>query len=852
MSLLLFLIPIHSILYAQECTGTSNETSQDDPLNYKWTFKTTPVNEGEFTFDCIDEKVGLVAFFWNQTNGFAETQMNNTPGTQSFTYKTIPMEEGSVLKFSCKFAYAGGMSVTRQFEFKIGDCKEGSSTEDSVAPTGFTASVKNVSYTDATIEVQALDDSGNIIYTISREGAQNIIFTAVSDQVTERKINGLTPGTAYTLSVRAEDGTGNRAANSPVTLDFTTLQAEESECGSISGEVTEGEPVGYRWSAKTTSANEVRIDFECLDEKTGLVAYFWNQTAGFTETPMISEPGTQKFTYTSDPQEIGTVLIFSCKFAYAGGSSVTKQFQFTVGNCKEGDEPGDTEAPTDFTAIIKSISPTEATVEVNAKDNSGHIIYTISRDGAENIVFSAPSGISTEKTITGLASATSYTLSISAKDASENIADNSPLRLNFSTSENQELDCTGTSSEISQDNPLTYGWTFKTTPAYEADITFECLDEKIGLVAFLWDQTEGFTEIPMTNIPGTQKFTYKSGSRTIGETIKFSCKFAYAGGQSVTRQFEFTIGDCKEGVEIEDTEAPTNFTASVKEISYGEVTVEVNAEDNSGTIVYTIERDETEPIVFSAVSGVATQRTISNLDPGTNYTIRIHAKDASGNAASNNPESLSFTTLAAENTECDGIGYAYENDPSVKPIFHYHISTTADRMVKIDLEFQQVVTGLMAQILVLWPEGGEAIIECSADGENKYTATIPYNAAGDPFTIGQTTTFKGRFPYAGGLALTTPFTYTAGNNCSGVGINETRIEKEKLYISAGSFANTVTVTGTNGIREWNLYTVQGKRIIGKRNDGNTITIPAARLEPGIYLLITQDNNGNSEYLKIRK
>ena len=98
-SLLLFLIPVNSILYAQECTGTSNEVSQADPLTYRWTFKTTPANEGEFTFECVDEKVGLVAFFWDQTNGFTETQMSNIPGTQRFTYKTTPMEEGSTLNF---------------------------------------------------------------------------------------------------------------------------------------------------------------------------------------------------------------------------------------------------------------------------------------------------------------------------------------------------------------------------------------------------------------------------------------------------------------------------------------------------------------------------------------------------------------------------------------------------------------------------------------------------------------------------------------------------------------------------------------------------------------------------------
>jgi hypothetical protein len=67
------------------------------------------------------------------------------------------------------------------------------------------------------------------------------------------------------------------------------------------------------------------------------------------------------------------------------------------------------------------------------------------------------------------------------------------------------------------------------------------LDNKSGIVAFLWDQTSGFAETQMTNIGGNKFSTTLSG-KTAGSIIKVACKFAYAGGMSVTKQLSYTVG----------------------------------------------------------------------------------------------------------------------------------------------------------------------------------------------------------------------------------------------------------------------------------------------------------------------
>lgn len=98
---------------------------------------------------------------------------------------------------------------------------------------------------------------------------------------------------------------------------------------------------GYNYSF-SADKGEVTITFESLEDYVGLVAYLWNYTSGFAERQM--DVNGQVATTTLHNQPAGTVLDFACKFAYAGGMSVTKRFQYTVPQYEGGDtgDGGDT------------------------------------------------------------------------------------------------------------------------------------------------------------------------------------------------------------------------------------------------------------------------------------------------------------------------------------------------------------------------------------------------------------------------------------------------------------------------------------------------------------------------------
>lgn len=103
-----------------ECEGTSTEASQGSftlGYNYKFTTSGTDVT---FTCELLDNKDGVVAYAWTYNPNFAETAMTLVSGkkfTKTFTGQT----SGASFKVQCKFAYAGGMAVTKTYDYTVGN-----------------------------------------------------------------------------------------------------------------------------------------------------------------------------------------------------------------------------------------------------------------------------------------------------------------------------------------------------------------------------------------------------------------------------------------------------------------------------------------------------------------------------------------------------------------------------------------------------------------------------------------------------------------------------------------------------------------------------------------------------------
>lgn len=332
--------------------------------------------------------------------------------------------------------------------------------------------------------------------------------------------------------------------------------------------------IGYK-STFETIGTDVKITFELLDtDKSGVVAFLRKQgDVAALEVQMTNVPGTNIFTRTITGQTPGAIINYGVKFAFAGGLAVTSFISYEVGtDCAS---TNDVVAPTNFKATIGAITASSVEIVLNAIDISGTVLYSVSY-GAVNKSTANDSGVQKSFVMTALAPDTDYNFSVTVKDLVGNAALNNPILLSAKTLVSTNTECAGTASDAQQGSfSVGYKYAFQTTGT-NVKITFELLDtDKSGIVAFLWKETP-FTETPMTNVSG-KIYSNTITGQTLGATIRYAVKFAFAGGQAVTKYFSYVVGNtCSLGVESLSEFKQTFYPNPVKNKFYMQLLDEKN------------------------------------------------------------------------------------------------------------------------------------------------------------------------------------------------------------------------------------------------------------------------------------
>lgn len=340
---------------------------------------------------------------------------------------------------------------------------------------------------------------------------------------------------AHQLTAKATDNLGAIGTSQVVNISVN----EVNSCVETSNVASQGAfSVGYKATFESVGTN-VTITFELLDtDKTGVVAFLWQENP-FAETQMDHVSGNI-FSKTLSGQTLGANLSYACKFAYAGGLSATKYISYQVGKDCGGSTGADTQAPTNFVATLGAVTSTAVTLNLNASDDSGSVVYTITY-GSKSATVSANSGAAKSHTITALTPDTDYSFNISVKDLAGNAAANNPIVIAAKTAVDTNTECSGSSSIAQQGSfEIGYNYEFETVGS-DVKMTFELLDQKDGVFAFLWKETP-FTETQMSNVSG-KKFTATVSGQTAGTRISYACKFEFAGGLAVTKYFSYEVGD---------------------------------------------------------------------------------------------------------------------------------------------------------------------------------------------------------------------------------------------------------------------------------------------------------------------
>lgn len=92
----------------------------------------------------------------------------------------------------------------------------------------------------------------------------------------------------------------------------------------------------------------------------------------------------------------------------------------------------DNQAPTGFTATRGAVTSESVEFLLNATDDSGAVSYVITY-GTNSVTVGGVSGVQKSYTINGLLGNTDYSFSVTAKDATGNVAANSPIVINAKT-----------------------------------------------------------------------------------------------------------------------------------------------------------------------------------------------------------------------------------------------------------------------------------------------------------------------------------------------------------------------------------------------------------------------------------
>jgi endo-1,3(4)-beta-glucanase len=375
------------------------------------------------------------------------------------------------------------------------------------------------------------------------------------------------------------------------------------------GSFSVGYIITYETLAGGTPTNrDVVITYELYDtDKPGLVAFLQKENP-FTEYDLNFVSG-QIWNKTLTNLSDGELLSYRCKFAFEGGLSNTEYVQYEVGaDCST--TTNDVLAPDAFTASV--VTSTAFTVEllVNANDASGVIAYSVNYNGISKTI-SGTAGSPTSFVVNQLTPSTTYNFEVTAIDLSGNAASNNAISLSGTTTTDSSTMCSGTSYEAQQGAfEVGYNYDFETL-ASGTDVTFrfELLDNKDGVVAYLWKEAP-FQETQMNLISGT---TFEVTLANLNGTVSYGCKFAFAGGLAVTKYFSYDVSENCSTMSVNTVDQnlfklypnPTQDQWTITTTNSQEI-ISIQLYDYLGKNIMTLEPQSSEAVIYvnDMVSGL--------------------------------------------------------------------------------------------------------------------------------------------------------------------------------------------------------------------------------------------------------
>ncbi|MBT3547590.1 MAG: carbohydrate-binding protein, partial [Flavobacterium sp.] len=180
------------------CSEISNEAQQGSfSVGYEVLFETVGTNV-TISFTLLDtDKNGVVAYLW-QESPFQETQMEQVSGL-TFSKTINGFSSGQTISYACKFAFAGGLAVTRYFSYVVG------SSCSSLGTDNFTWSKTIKLFPNPTVNVFSIDSKQIQISKVEIYSIDGKKLKDYNMNLTTFNIEDLSSG-LYLVKIYSEEG----------------------------------------------------------------------------------------------------------------------------------------------------------------------------------------------------------------------------------------------------------------------------------------------------------------------------------------------------------------------------------------------------------------------------------------------------------------------------------------------------------------------------------------------------------------------------------------------------------------------------------------------------------------------
>lgn len=260
------------------------------------------------------------------------------------------------------------------------------------------------------------------------------------------------------------------------------------------------------------------------------------------------------------------------------------------------------------------------------------------------------------------------------------------------------------------------------------------------------------------------------------------------------------------------------------------ITISANASDFDGTIAKV---EFYQGDVLIGTKTVVPYTMDWKPEPGK-YVISAKATDSEGGIAISQKANIECVAVmvcggtskdAQQGTFTDGYNYTFE---------------TVGNTVTISTQLLDNKEGVIAY---LWTESPFSE-KSMQDIGNKTFSTTATGEKGTTISVGV------KFAFAGGMAVTKYLSYTIGDNCGTISIENDKIDSE-TYVYPNPVIDVLNIRASNDQNKLILFDLFGNKIVEKQVSSNDI-LNMSNLPTGIYFVQIENTNGFFSHKIIKK